>query len=145
MSLLLPLLPPKFFFSPSAPWYLQTSKWPTQWGIRLKNIVLEALYGLRSPLHIDKNGTIWHFFRALFPIIAVSRCSVHQDLNPGHTQTHFRAFPTSIRERSPPKCLCVRGKRETAKSSQFCPPTCTSSFWPPPIPWSIFLPKVAFL
>ena len=59
-------------------------------------------HGQSSPLHMGKNGTIWRFF----PCFG-GRCL--QDF--GHTQTHricptfSCAFPASIQEHCPPKCL----------------------------------------
>ena len=58
-----------------------------------------------------KNGTIWHFFRALFPSTWRTSCLQMLCL-PGfgtHANTQnlpdFRAFPASIQEHCPPKCL----------------------------------------
>ena len=50
--------------------------------------------------YMGKTGTIWQFY-------AVSRCFVYQDSAHASTQNppHFRAFPASIWEHSPPKCL----------------------------------------
>ena len=64
-----------------------------------------------APLYMGKTGTIWQFFRALFPSTwrdTVSRCFVLPGFGT-HPNTqnlpHFRAFPASIQEHSLPKCL----------------------------------------
>ena len=67
----------------------------------------------RGGMYMGKTGTIWQFFRALFP-------STSRTLSPNalftrirHTRKHpesaiFRAFPASIWKHSPPKCLFSR-------------------------------------
>ena len=64
----------------------------------------------RPTLYMGKSGTIWQFFRALFPstwrtlspdalFTSIWDTRKHPDL------PHFRAFPASIQEHSHLKCL----------------------------------------
>ena len=66
----------------------------------------------RVPLYMGKAGTIWQFFRALFPSTwrILSPDALFTRIwdtrkHPKKNLPHFRAFSASIQEHSPPKCL----------------------------------------
>ena len=60
---------------------------------------------------MGKNGTIWHFFRALSPGTwkTLSPDALFARLRDTHANAqnlpHFCAFPASTQEHSPPKCI----------------------------------------
>ena len=78
--------------------------------------------------HGEKNGTIWHFFRASFP-------STWRTLSPDAlftriwgTRKHLESatlscFPCYYPGAFSPPMPIFHGNRETAKSSRLCPPT----------------------
>ena len=91
------------------------------------------------PLHMGKNGAMWHFFRALFP-------STWRTLSPDalltriwdtrkNTQNvpHFRAFFASIQEHCPPKCLFFMANAKLPNRPCFAPPTPLPFPLPPPL------------
>ena len=71
---------------------------------------MDVSWELSRGVYMGKTGLIWQFFRALFP-------STRRTLSPDAFFTrfwdtrkpqnlpHFRAFPASIQEQCPPKCL----------------------------------------